>query len=234
MTDRILATNVSKTYSDGTRALTGIDIDIQKGQFYGLMGRNGAGKTTLIDILTGQKQPDTGNIDVMGVDPTKNPTKVRSMVGILPEKESPIGVLTPQEQFEFVGNAHNVDRNKIDERIEFWSEKLNLEDKMNKKNKTLSRGQQQKVMFASTFIHEPDLVFIDEPLANLDPPIQRKLKQYLKNYNEEGNTVVLSTHYVEAALELCSRILIVDGGTAVEEKDTKNIGSPEYIEQMLR
>lgn len=227
------ARDISKTYSDGTEALEDLTLEIGEGEFYGFMGRNGAGKTTLINILTGQIKPDGGSLTVQETDPVENPAEVRSKIGILPEKESPMSFLTPREHFEFVGNAHQIDQNDLEDRIDFWSEKLELRDKMDQKNKTLSRGQQQKVMFASTFLHKPNLVFIDEPLANLDPPIQRKLKDYLMKYNDDGNTIVLSTHYVEAALELCTKILIVEKGTAIDEKDTKNIGSAKEIEQML-
>lgn len=227
------ARDISKTYSDGTEALEDLTLEIGEGEFYGFMGRNGAGKTTLINILTGQIKPDGGSLTVQETNPVENPAEVRSKIGILPEKESPMSFLTPREHFEFVGNAHQIDQNDLEDRIDFWSEKLELKDKMDQKNKTLSRGQQQKVMFASTFLHKPNLVFIDEPLANLDPPIQRKLKDYLMKYNDDGNTIVLSTHYVEAALELCTKILIVEKGTAIDEKDTKNIGSAKEIEQML-
>lgn len=227
------ARDISKTYSDGTEALEDLTLEIGEGEFYGFMGRNGAGKTTLINILTGQIKPDGGSLTVQETDPVENPAEVRSKIGILPEKESPMSFLTPREHFEFVGNAHQIDQNDLEDRIDFWSEKLELKNKMDQKNKTLSRGQQQKVMFASTFLHKPNLVFIDEPLANLDPPIQRKLKDYLMKYNNDGNTIVLSTHYVEAALELCTKILIVEKGTAIDEKDTKNIGSAKEIEQML-
>jgi ABC-2 type transport system ATP-binding protein len=229
----IVTKNVSKTYNDGTKALIGLEMKIGKGEFYGLMGRNGAGKTTLINILTGQIKPDSGDIEVMGIDPTKEPAKVRSKVGILPEKETPMSFLTPREHFEFIGNVHKIPDEKLEDQIEFWADKLELEDKLDQKNQSLSRGQQQKVMFASAFIHEPELVFIDEPLANLDPPIQRKLKNYLTQYNKKGNTIVLSTHYVEAAIELCNKILVIENGTALDEKNTKDIGSAKQIEQML-
>lgn len=227
------AENISKTYNDGTEALEDLELRIGEGEFYGLMGRNGAGKTTLIKILTGQIKPDSGSLEVQGVNPVENPAKVRSKMGILPEKESPMSFMTPKEHLEFIGNAHQMDEEQLEKRIEFWSKKLELEDKMNQKNKSLSRGQQQKVMFASTFIHEPSLAFIDEPLANLDPPMQRKLKDYLINYNDRGNTIVLSTHYVEAALEICTKILIIEKGTVVDEKDTNNIPSWKEIEQIL-
>lgn len=230
----ITVNDVSKTYSDGTKALTDISISVDQGEFYGLMGRNGAGKTTLIKILTGQIEPDHGEVRVMGVDPTENPAEARSKLGILPEKESPMSFLTPREHFEFIGNIHEIDDSTLEDRIQFWKNKLNLVDQMDQKNKDLSRGQQQKVMFASTFLHEPELVFIDEPLANLDPPIQRVLKDYLKEYNESGNTIMLSTHYVEASLELCNTIVVIEDGIAVRESDTNNLGSAEDIEQMLQ
>lgn len=226
--------NVKKTYSNGTVALSGVDLFVDEGDFYGLMGRNGAGKTTLINILTGQIEPDSGELEVLGKDPIENPTEVRSKIGILPEKESPMSFLTPREHFQFAAEVRGLSEDKLEEQIDFWSDKLELESKLDSKNKSLSRGQQQKVMFASAFIHEPELVFIDEPLVNLDPPIQRTLKEFLKDYNNKGNTIILSTHYTEAAIELCEKISVIREGEVINENKTSEVDSPRDIENLMK
>lgn len=234
MDNSVECDSLVKQYSDGTEALSSISISISEGDFFGLMGRNGAGKTTLINILTGQIKPDEGSVNVMGFDPVESPTDVRSEVGILPEKESPMDFLTPREQFQLVGEVRQMPDGKLESQVDFWADKLELRSKLDNKNKSLSRGQQQKVMFACAFIHEPDLVFIDEPLVNLDPPVQRKLKEFLKNYNEKGNTIILSTHYTEAAIELCEKISVIRDGNVVESTDTESVDSPRDIENIMK
>lgn len=234
MRNSVKCNSVMKSYDDETEALSGISLTISEGDFFGLMGRNGAGKTTLINILTGQIDPDEGDVDVMGSDPVESPTEVRSRIGILPEKESPMSFLTPREHFQFVAEVRGMSDTRLESQIEFWADKLELRSKLDSKNKSLSRGQQQKVMFASAFIHEPDLVFIDEPLVNLDPPVQRTLKEFLKDYNDDGNTIVLSTHYTEAAIELCEKISVVRDGIVVEETKTNDIESPRDIENIMK
>ena len=228
----ISISDLSKTYNDGTKGLKNINININEGEFFGLIGQNGAGKTTLINILTGQIDADSGVIDIDGTDPTKNKKLIRSKVGILPEKESPPGFLTPREYFEFVGSVRGIEKSTLDERVNEWVERLDLSEKIDSLNRNLSRGQQQKVLFASAFIHEPNLVFIDEPLANLDPVIQKKLKKYLKEYNEKGNTIVLSTHYLEVTIELCDKIGIMIDGELDSQYDKKNIDI-DKIQQLL-
>ncbi len=232
MTD-ISVTNVEKTYSNDVTALNSVSIEIESGDFYGLIGENGAGKTSLINVLTGQIEPDGGEVDVLGVDPTEDEAEARAKVGILPEKESPLSFLTPREYFEFVGDVRGIDQKILDKRVETWSERLELTDKLDSLNRNLSRGQQQKVMFAATFLHEPDLVFIDEPLVNLDPGVQARLKKYLAEYNENGNTIVFSTHYLEAAKELCTKIGIMKKGELIGEYDVDELETHEELRDVL-
>lgn len=229
----ISAKDVRKTYDNGTEALKSVSIDVDEGDFYGLVGKNGAGKTTLIKILTGQIKPDSGDISVVDIDPTTDSKQVRSLVGVLPEKESPMSFLTPNEYFSFISDVRDMSNEKRDERVEELSGMLNIEDKLDKKNRNLSRGQQQKVMLISAFIHEPELVFIDEPLANLDPIIQKTVKEFLKKYNDDGNTIVLSTHYTEATIELCSKVGVMADGKMIHEKDADVISTTEEIRDLL-
>ena len=225
--------SVKKTYKNGTKALDEVNLEIEEGDFFGLVGENGAGKTTLINILTGQIKPDSGTLSVLGVDPVENLAESRSNVGILPEKKSPLDFLKVRSHLKFVADSRGMSEEDFEEKIKFWSEFLNMEDKMDKLNRDLSRGQQQKVMFASTFLSEPDLVYIDEPLVNLDPSMQEKLIDYLVEYNEEGNTIILSTHYMEAAYKMCKNIGVMDNGKIVSEHSTSELDSADDIRNIL-
>lgn len=233
MENSVYIEDVSKKYQNGTKALKEVNLNVEEGDFYGLIGKNGAGKTTLINVLTGQDKPDSGKMKVMGVNPVENSSKVREKVGILPEKESPMTFLKAKEYFEFVKDVRSIDDDVFKDNVETWSERLEIEHKLDSLNSNLSRGQQQKVMFISAFLHNPEMVFIDEPLANLDPQIQTKIKKYLKDYNDQGNTVILSTHYTEAALELCDKIGIMRDGKLVEEYDTDDIEDIDRIVELL-
>ncbi len=232
MTD-IIVDNLKKTYDNDTEALSDVSLEISNGEFYGILGQNGAGKTTLINVLTGQIQPEKGEVSVLNVNPVEKPAKSRDMVGILPEKESPLSFLTPNEYFEFVGKVRGVSTEDIDSHVEKWSKEFDIDDKLNTLNRNLSRGQQQKVMLISTFIHNPKLVFIDEPLVNLDPQTQDKVKKFLKNYNEKGNTIVLSTHYTEAAAELCEKIGIMNQGEIVDEISVDDLESHDEVRDKI-
>ena len=205
-----------KTYGDVT-ALDGLSLSVAEGELFGLLGPNGAGKTTTMEVLTGQVTPDSGSARVLGVDPVAEPTAARERVGILPEKESPPSFMTPREYFHFVGAVRGIDEEAVDERVETWADRLDVAGKLDTLATDLSRGQQQKVMVAAAFLHEPALVFIDEPLANLDPIAQEGVKQFLTRYREAGNTVLLSTHDVSVAAELCTRVGVVYGGDLVRE-----------------
>lgn len=229
----IEAIDVSKTYSDGTLALDNISLDVDEGQIYGLLGENGAGKTTLINILTGQVNPDSGSVSVLGIDPTDKPAVARADVGILPEKESPMKNLKPDEHFQFVGDIRGMSKQEVEEKTDFWMSKLELNGKKTSLNEDLSRGQQQKVMFASTFLHEPELVFIDEPMVNLDPKMQGILKDYIREYNDRGKTIVLSTHYVEAAMELCDEIGVMMDGIVEEQIHPNKDDDSRAVEEIL-
>ena len=208
--------DLRKQYGE-VAALDGLDLTVDEGELYGLLGPNGAGKTTTMELLTGQTVPDSGEASVLDVDPATDPVGVRELVGILPEKESPPSFLTPREYLQFVGSVRGIDDAAVDERTAAWADRLGFAAKLDTLATDLSRGQQQKVMIAGAFLHEPALVFIDEPLANLDPIVQERVKRFLVEYRDAGNTVVISTHNVDVAAELCSRVGIVSAGTLVAE-----------------
>lgn len=222
-----------KSYGDVT-AVGDLSLSVAEGELFGLLGPNGAGKTTTMETLTGQLVPDGGEISVLGVDPVDHPTRVRERVGILPEKESPPSFMTPREYFEFVGAVRGLASETVDERIERWADRLGFSAKLDTMATDLSRGQQQKVMIAGAFLHEPALVFIDEPLANLDPIVQERVKRFLRDYRDAGNTVVLTTHDVDVAAELCSRVGIVyEGGLVADVRPPDLPGEETLLDVFL-
>jgi ABC-2 type transport system ATP-binding protein len=208
--------SLTKSYGD-LNAIDDLSLTISEGELFGLLGPNGAGKTTTMEILTGQLTPDSGEATVLDVDPVEHPTTVRERVGILPETESPPSFLTAREYFEFVGAVRGISDAVVDERTETWADRLGFSDKLDTLSTDLSRGQQQKVMITAAFLHEPALVFIDEPLANLDPIVQERLKRFFREYRDAGNTLVITTHDVDVAAELCSRVGIMHTGRLVAD-----------------
>lgn len=212
----IYADGVSKRFGD-VSVLESLSFDVEDGEVFGLLGPNGAGKTTTINVLTGVIAPDDGTVEVLECDPAAEPTRSREGVGILPEKEAPPSFLTPREYFAFVADLRGMPEENALSRGAEWADRLDFEDKLDTLCKDLSRGQQQKVMLTQAFLHEPDLVFIDEPLANLDPVMQDVVKEFVGAYNDTGNTIVLSTHHLEVAEELCTRVgILYDGELAAE------------------
>ena len=208
-------------------ALEGLDLTVADGELFGLLGPNGSGKTTTIEILTGQRKPSAGSATVLGHDPVADPLAVREAIGILPEREDPPSFLTPREYLEFVGQVRGL--GDIDDRIDQWADRLSITHKLDTLSSDLSEGERQRVMLAQAFVHEPDLVFIDEPLVNLDPILQEEVKDHLRDYCEAGNTLFLSTHFVEVAAELCTSVGILHEGELLATRDPRTLESGESL-----
>ena len=198
---------LSKRYDD-VLALNGVDLNVEKGEFFGLLGPNGAGKTTLLKILTGQIRATEGNAEVLGLDVEKDILNVKRKIGIVPEQESPPSFLTPREVLEMVVAI----RETKNPDIEWWVEFFEMESLEGRVCRNLSRGQRQKVMLAAAFISHTELLFLDEPFINLDPIVQTKVRDWLVNFVREGGTVFLNTHLLENAQRLCDRAAIIHEG----------------------
>src|SRR5512137_1319481 len=216
----------------GMKALDSVSISVDKGDFFGFFGPNGAGKTTLIRILTGQLAPSSGSVDVLGVDVLKEPLRVKELIGIVPEVESPPSYLTGYEYLYFVGKVRKLD--KLDDRIEKWLSFFDLESKKGTICKDMSKGMRQKIMLASAFIHEPSLLFMDEPFINLDPIYQRILREYLQEYIAKGGTVFMASHILEISERLCNRLAIVNLGKIVAQGNLEDLlKSGENLERLF-
>ncbi|MBU5690144.1 MAG: ABC transporter ATP-binding protein [Candidatus Aenigmatarchaeota archaeon] len=216
----ISANNLTKKFGNFI-AVNNLSLEIKKGELFGLLGPNGSGKTTTIKMMTGQLKPTSGSVDVLGVDAIAQPIRVREIVGIIPEQESPPSFLTAEEYLHFVAKIRKLDN--IEEKCDYWFDFLEFEDQRQILCKDLSRGTRQKLMFAQAFLHEPKLAFIDEPLINLDPIIQRKVKDYLLGYVKKGGTIFFSTHVLEIAEEICTQIAIIDKGKLLYQGRIKDL-----------
>jgi ABC-2 type transport system ATP-binding protein len=222
---------LTKRYGD-LSALSDLTLSVPDGELFALLGPNGSGKTTTIEILTGQREPTAGTATVLGQDPVADPLAVRRSVGILPEREDPPSFLTPREYLQFVGAVREL--GDVTDRIDEWADRFGFTEKLDTLATDLSEGERQRVMLAAAFVHEPDLVFIDEPLVNLDPLMQERLKGHFREYCERGNTVFLSTHFIEVAEDLCSSVAIVSDGRVVAERDPRELAQGRRLLDVFR
>jgi len=219
----IEATHLSKRFGSLT-VLNNISLSVSKGEFFGLFGSNGAGKTTLLRILTGQLSADSGEVRTAGYS-ISDPISIKRSVGIVPEAESPPTFLTAREALELSCLLRNL--NNVSERVERWLDYFDLQEKSNVLCRDLSKGQRQKLMLISAFIHEPSIIFLDEAFINLDPIYQRNLRAYLKSLVEEGRTIFMCTHILEIAEKLCSRVAVIDKGSIVAQGSIDELRSQE-------
>jgi ABC-2 type transport system ATP-binding protein len=209
MEEIITINGLTKRYGDVT-AVDDVSLQVARGELFGLLGPNGSGKTTMNRLLTGQIRPTAGSLRVLGTDAVEQPVEVRRQVGIIPEQETPPSFLTAEEYLHFVGRIRGIGDPAAP--ADEWFARLDFEDKRTVLCKDLSRGTRQKLMFAQAFLHRPPVAFIDEPLINLDPIMQRRVKDFLVEYTREGGTVFLSTHILAIAGEICTKIGIIHRG----------------------
>jgi ABC-2 type transport system ATP-binding protein len=205
-------------------ALKAVSLSVDKGEFFGLLGPNGAGKTTLVRILTGQLEPSGGKASTMGVGP-ENPIGIKQKIGIVPEAESPPTFLTAQEFLELVCRIRHVD--EAGKKVSRWLDFFQIQEKRDVLCRDLSKGQRQKVMLAAAFIHEPELLILDEPFINLDPIFQRKLREYLQGVTAGGRTVFMCSHILEIVEKLCTRVAVINQGRIVAQGKFEEIRENE-------
>ena len=230
----ISCNKLSKKYED-VLALDKVNLDIEKGEFFGLLGPNGAGKTTLLKILTGQIKSSKGTAEILGMNIEDNVIDVKKKIAIVPEQESPPSFLTPREVLEMVASIRQIENPDIEEWITFFE----LEAMEGRVCRNLSRGQKQKVMLAAAFISDTDLMFLDEPFINLDPIVQTKVRDWLVQYVDKGGTVFLNTHLLENAQRLCDRAAIIHNGEIqsmikVRELDDQNMNLEELFHEIIQ
>lgn len=220
----VVAKDLGKRYGDFI-ALHPLDVTVHEGEFFGVFGPNGAGKSTFIKLLTGQLRPSIGRVEVLGIDAARDPQTLKANIGIVPESESPPSYLTPEEFLQMIGRLRRVDR--LADEVEHWLDWFGLEPKRDTMCKDLSKGQRQKVMLASAFMHRPKLLFLDEPFANLDPIYQRKCREWLLDHVKGGGTIFLCSHVLEMAERMCNRMAIIDHGRVLAAGTVRGLKESE-------
>ncbi len=196
-------------------ALDGISVTINKGEFFALLGPNGAGKTTTINILAGLVNKTSGMAKIFGFDVEKDYQDARRMIGLVPQEFNFDIFATVQDTVLFQAGYYGIGKTEAMTRIEPLFKDLNLWDKRLSRNRELSGGMKRRVMIARALIHQPKLLILDEPTAGVDVELRRSMWQYLKRINKEGTTILLTTHYLEEAQELCERVAIINHGKIV-------------------
>jgi ABC-2 type transport system ATP-binding protein len=209
------AKHIELTYSDGTQAVEDVTIDIPEGEFFGFLGPNGAGKTTTIKTLVTLLQPTGGDITVNGYDVEAQPQAVRESIGYMAQETSVDEELTARENIQFACEAYGVPKAERTDRIEELLELVDLSDVADKVAKEFSGGMKKRLDVATALVHQPPIVFLDEPTTGLDPKARIRLWEYFRDINEQGTTVFLTTQYLEEADELCDRLSVIQGGTIV-------------------
>ncbi|NJP11164.1 MAG: ABC transporter ATP-binding protein [Leptolyngbyaceae cyanobacterium RU_5_1] len=215
MTIAVSLHNVCKTY---TKALVVNDLsfEIKAGEMFGLLGPNGAGKSTTIRMITTLTKPTQGHILVAGYDVVRNPLQVRQHIGVVLQQLSVDADLTVWENMEFHGRLHHIPRSKRQQDIDRWLEYVELADRRTDAAKTLSGGMKRRLQIARALLHEPEILFLDEPTVGLDPQTRRRLWEIIRDLNQQGVTILLTTHYMDEVEYLCDRIGIMDGGKLIE------------------
>jgi ABC-2 type transport system ATP-binding protein len=213
-------------------AVNSLDLRIAQGEFFGFLGPNGAGKTTTLQMLSGQLPPTSGTASVLGIDSAVDPIAVKAAVGIIPELEYPSSFLSVEEYLHFVAAVRGLDD---DGRVDKWINFFGLGDRRTTLCMSLSKGMKKKTTISAAMLHEPRVLFMDEPFLDLDPLIQRKLKEWLLEFVNGGGTVFLSTHILELAEKLCTRVGIIDHGKLVGVGSLKELqkSSGEDLEDIF-
>jgi ABC-2 type transport system ATP-binding protein len=208
---------LAKRYATGVEALRGVSIEIEEGEFFGLLGPNGAGKSTLIHCTTGLAQPTGGTIRVFGHDAIHDYAEARQAVGLAPQEVNLDWFLTVEETLDFHAGYFGMPKRERRERTEELLETFSLTEKAKERTRTLSGGMKRRVILARALMHRPRLLILDEPTAGVDIELRLELWHYVQRINQEGTTILLTTHYLEEAEQLCSKIaFIADGQIAAQ------------------
>nr|MDO8043962.1 ABC transporter ATP-binding protein [Candidatus Baldrarchaeota archaeon] len=228
----IKAENLTKYYGNFL-AVNNISFEVRQGEFFGLLGPNGAGKTTTIRMLTGLLKPTSGTAHVMGIDVVKNPVDVKAQIGVVSETANPYPEMTAWDNLMFAASLHDIQKREQKEQAENLLKLLGIYDRRNEKVENFSKGLRKRVAIAMALIHDPPLLFLDEPTAGLDVQSARMIREFLRRLNERGTTIFLTTHYIEEADMLCDRIAIIKNGKIIALDSPENLKSAKRREKVI-
>ena len=218
--------NLTKIYSDSknkkeNKALNNLNFQVKQGEIFGLLGPNGAGKTTFLSILAGTVSKTNGSINVWGFDIDKNPRQVKASIGIVPQEVNLDAFFSPKKLLELQAGLYGV--TKKDRITDLILKMVSLENKANAYSRSLSGGMKRRLLIAKAMVHQPPILILDEPTAGVDVELRKNLWNNVKELNKEGVTIILTTHYLFEAQEMCDRIAIIDKGTLVALDTTQKL-----------
>lgn len=214
MNKAIVAKSLRKSFGSLV-AVDRVGFEVNSGEIFGFLGPNGAGKTTTVRILTGILKPDSGSVQVMGIDVLKNSTRAKQLMGVLPELANAYADLSSWQNLMIMGKIYGVEKEVRKSRAEEMLNRLNLLERKDDKVRNFSRGMKQKLLFAMAMISDPPVLFLDEPTSGLDVTSARLIRRMIKEENEQGKTIFLTTHNMDEANRLCQRIAIIKDGILV-------------------
>ena len=213
---------------DGLTAVDGISFDVKEGEVFGFLGPNGAGKTTTVRMITGILKPDAGAAWINGKNVEKNTVKAKQDIGIAPEVANAYIDLTGWQNMMLMGELYGIPKREREKRSEELMEIFGLTDRKHDKTKGYSKGMKKRLLLAMAMVNDPSVLFLDEPIAGLDVQSQRLIKRRIKQLNEEGKTVFLTTHNIPVANELCDRVAVINHGKIAA------IDSPEKLKKEIK
>ncbi len=218
-------TDLVKRYPAGVEALRGVSLDIEPGEFFGLLGPNGAGKSTLIHCATGLAAPTSGAIQVFGHDAIDHYGEARQAVGLAPQELNIDWFLTVEETLDYHAGYFGMPKRERRERTDELLETFSLTEKRHERTRTLSGGMKRRLILARALMHRPRLLILDEPTAGVDIELRLELWHYVQRINQEGTTILLTTHYLEEAEQLCSRIAFINDGEIVAQGSSRELAN---------
>ena len=233
MTNALEITDLHKTYKNGVQALSGINLEVKKGDFFALLGPNGAGKSTAIGIITSLVNKSSGTVKIFDHDLEQELEKAKSYIGLVPQEfnfnqfEPTIEIVVNQAGF------YGINRKVAYQRAEKYLKQLSLWDKRHTVGRELSGGMKRRLMIARALVHEPSILILDEPTAGVDIEIRRSMWKFLKEINEQGTTIILTTHYLEEAETLCKNIAIINNGVVIENTGMQSLLAKLHVETFV-
>jgi ABC-2 type transport system ATP-binding protein len=220
----IVIDGLTKRYEDVT-AVDKLSLEVKKGELFGLLGPNGSGKTTTINVLCGLLEPTEGLVRVDGYEVRKSNGIVKERIGVCPQEPAVYASLTGRENVELFGNLHLMPRERLRENADKFLERLGLKDDAKRRVGKYSEGMKRRISLIMALVHDPDIAFLDEPTVAMDPQSRHAVWDFIRGLKERGKTVILTTHYMEEAEELCDRVGIIDHGRLIA------LGTPAELKE---
>jgi ABC-2 type transport system ATP-binding protein len=217
--------NLKKTF-DGIQALKGIDFEVYQGEIFGFLGPNGAGKTTTINLLIGLARPDEGSVEISGIDSTNDAKKIQHLIGVVPDESSLYPELTGFDNLCFCASLYGMRKSEREDKARKLLEKVSLLEAADRSFAGYSKGMKRRLTFVAGIIHNPDILFLDEPTSGIDVASARNIRGMLQDLNAAGKTIFLTTHYIEEAERLCRRVAFIVDGRIVRVDTMENLLHP--------